>query len=329
MGDVTKNLRRYLLGWVNREFLIFLFFLFVAGIFWLLTTLNENFEQEMKIPVRIVNVPKNVVITSGDNDTLRVNVRDKGISLITYIYKKDILPVDIDFNRYARADGTGSVPASDMLRLINAHLPASAKAASVKPETTVFYYNNGEKKTVPVAYQGKVEPHQLYFISSVTYQPDSITVYASEDKLDSIEKVFTEALQYQDFRDSLTVKARLKRIEGAKLVPDIVTINFLADMLTEVSIDNIPVVGLNMPPGTRLRTFPAKLSVSFVTGMKNYQNMSAADFLIVADYNEISSDSSSQCNVYLRKQPEGIQRVTMKTQQVDYLIEKVATDNQP
>ena len=77
------------------------------------------------------------------------------------------------------------------------------------------------------------------------------------------------------------------------------------------------------------RTFPAKLSVSFVTGMKNYQNMSAADFLIVADYNEISSDSSSQCNVYLRKQPEGIQRVTMKTQQVDYLIEKVATDNQP
>ena len=55
----------------------------------------------------------------------------------------------------------------------------------------------------------------------------------------------------------------------------------------------------------------------------------AADFLIVADYNEISSDSSSQCNVYLRKQPEGIQRVTMKTQQVDYLIEKVATDNQP
>ena len=128
---------------------------------------------------------------------------------------------------------------------------------------------------------------------------------------------------------SYSGSARLKRIEGAKLVPDIVTINFQTDMLTEVSIDNIPVVGLNMPPGTRLRTFPAKLSVSFVTGMKNYQNMSAADFLIVADYNEISSDSSSQCNVYLRKQPEGIQRVTMKTQQVDYLIEKVATDNQP
>ena len=189
MGGFLHTIRRFLFGWANREFLIFLFFLAVAGIFWLLTTLNESFEQEVKIPLHFMNVPKNVVLTAGDNDTLRVTVRDKGISLITYLYNKDRQPVDIDFNRYSRNDGTGVVPASDLLRLVSSKLPASAKAISVKPETQTFYYNNGEKKIVPVEYQGKVEPDMLYFIPEIVYSPDSVTIYASESKLDSIHEV--------------------------------------------------------------------------------------------------------------------------------------------
>ena len=54
----------------------------------------------------------------------------------------------------------------------------------------------------------------------------------------------------------------------------------------------------------------------------DYQAMSPSDFLIVADYNELVNDSSARCNVYLRRQPDGIQRVKMQLQQVDYLIEE-------
>jgi hypothetical protein len=93
-------------------------------------------------------------------------------------------------------------------------------------------------------------------------------------------------------------------------------------MLTEASIDDVPVVGINMPPGKVLRTFPAKVAVNFTTGMKNYQHISAKDFLIVADYNELSTAMGTQCNIYLRRQPDGIQRVRMATQRVDYLIEE-------
>ncbi|MCR4602186.1 MAG: YbbR-like domain-containing protein [Prevotella sp.] len=323
MGDFFNTLRRFLFGWANREFLIFLVFLVVAGIFWLLTTLNEDFEQEMKIPVRFVNVPKDVVITSGEEDTLRVTIRDKGISLITYLYRRNKKPITIDFHRYADDNGKGMIPGSDILRLVNAQLPASAKAISVKPETEVFFYNNGEKKKIPVSYQGKVVPDRPYFISNIEYLPDSITIYANEDKMDSITKVYTEALMLTDFRDSVEVKARLQKIEGVKMVPDAVTIRFLTDMLTEVTIDDVPVKGINMPEGKKLRTFPAKISVSFVTGMKNYQHMSPNDFLIVADYNELNADTSAQCNVYLRLQPTNIQRVRLATDKVDYLIEEL------
>lgn len=322
MGSTFNSIRRILFGWANREFLIFLFFLAVAGVFWLLTTLNESFEKEVKIPVRFINVPPNTVIISGEQDTLRVTVRDKGISLVTYFYNKMRPPIDIDFKRYALNDGKGSVPSSDLLRLIDAKLPASAKAISVKPEEEVFYYNDGENYMVPVVFQGQVEPDKLYFISNVTYTPNLITIYPSKNSVDSISRVYTEPVNYQGFRDSLVVKARLKKIEGVKMVPDEVTIHFNADMLTEVTIENVPITGINMPEGKKLRTFPAKLSVSFVTGMKNYQTIQPSDFLIVADYHEFSISSSSKCNVYLRQQPASIQRVKLEANQVDYLIEE-------
>ena len=322
VGTILNDIRRLLFGWANRDFLIFLFFLAVAGIFWLLTTLNENFEQEVKVPLRFVNIPQGIVITSGDEDTLRVMVRDRGISLVTYLYKEGQQPIDIDFKRFSQGQGQGVVPGSDLLRLINAKLPASAKALSVKPDNEVFYYSNGESYTVPVEFQGSVEPDMPYFISNVTYKPDRITIYPSSGTVDSIWKVYTEPLAYSSFRDSLVVKARLKKIDGVKMVPSVVEVHFQTDMLTEVTIDNIPVQGINMPEGQRLRTFPAKLSASFVTGMKNYQSMQPSDFLIVADYLEFSADTAAKCNVYLRRQPAGIQRVRLNATQVDYLIEE-------
>ncbi|MBQ9356403.1 MAG: YbbR-like domain-containing protein [Prevotella sp.] len=306
----------------GKEVLVFLFFLALAGIFWLLTTLNESFEQEIRVPVRFTNVPTDVTLTSGDADTLRFNVRDKGISLVTYLYSSASQPLVIDFKRYAQPNGTGTVPAADLLRLLARRLPASATPLSVKPEQEVFYYNYGERKKVPVSYQGQVEPDPLYFISEVKYSTDSVTVFASREKLDSITRVYTEPLHCVGFSEPLTVNANIQRITGVKVMPPAVTIKFVTDVLTEVSIDDVPVVGINMPQGKVLRTFPAKLKVSFVTGIRNYQSISASDFLIVADYDELSTDSSSQCNVYLRGQPSGLQRVHLDVDRVDYLIEE-------
>lgn len=306
----------------GKEILIFLTFLVLAGIFWLFTTLNETFEQEVRIPIRFTSVPKDVVITSGDDDTLRVMVRDKGISFITYLYSNNRQPIEVDFRRYARPNGTGSVPASDLMRLVARRLPASATPISVKPDAQLFYYNYGERKRVPVQYKGQVEPDQLYFISDVKYSTDSVTIYASAEKLDSITRIYTEPLHCTGFRDSLTVLARLQTIAGVKVVPSEVAIRFSTDVLTETSISDVPVVGINMPEGTVLRTFPAKLTVHFVTGIKNFQTLSPTDFLIVADYQEFSADSTTQCNVYLRSQPTSVQRARLDVSRVDYLIEE-------
>lgn len=71
--------RNFLFSSANREFLTFFFFLVLSTIFWLMTALNETYEREIGVPAYLVNIPKNVVVTSDMEDTVRVTVRDKGL----------------------------------------------------------------------------------------------------------------------------------------------------------------------------------------------------------------------------------------------------------
>lgn len=324
LGPVAtiRAIRNFLFSKTNREFLLFLLFLVIAGIFWLMMTLNETFEKEVKFYVRYVHVPQNVVLTSGDTDSVRINVSDKGFSLLSYIYSTDKHPIDIDFSKYAANTGIGYVPAADLQRLVEHQLPASAKITSIKTEKLVFYYNHGEQKKVAVRWRGHITPDPHYFLSKTVITPDSVTIYSSREKLDSIDYVYTEELNYTDFHDTLSVTTRLHNSNGVKVVPQKVHIQFLTDILTEESIDSIPIVGINMPQGKVLRTFPARVSVRIVTGMKNYRVLTANDFQVIADYTQFADSKSAKCPIMLKSIPAGISKATLEVKQVDYLIEE-------
>ena len=85
---MKRQLKDFLLSEKSREFFIFLFFFFVAGGFWLLQTLNNDYETEFSVPVRLRNVPDNVVITSEPVSKLHVRVKDKGTALLNYMLGK-------------------------------------------------------------------------------------------------------------------------------------------------------------------------------------------------------------------------------------------------
>ena len=320
--DTLHTIRDFLFSKTNREFLIFLLFLLLSGIFWLMMTFNETYEKEIVLPVRYVNVPQSAVLTSGESDSIHVNISDKGFSLFAFIYSQDCHTIDVDFTKYALPDGIGSVPAIDLQHMIEQLLPTSAKITSLKTEKLVFYYNNGEKKKVPVRWRGhlKTDPH--YFIAKTLIEPDSVTIFASREKLDSIHYIYTRELNYSDIHDTLIVTSELQRMQGVKIVPDRVKINVQTDVLTEETIDSIPVVGINMPKGKVLRTFPSRVSVKIVTGMKNYKAIMPSDILVVADYEQFKDETSDKCSLQIKKVPEGVSRASLNVKQVDYLIEE-------
>ncbi len=321
LKSLYTTIRDFLFSNVNKQFLVFLFFLGLAGVFWLTITLNETYERELKVPVQVVGVPKNVVLTSPTVDTIRATVRDKGWVIVSYLFGERMPAISFNYKNYDRGNGAGIISNSDIKRLLDQQLEISTSITSVKPDRLEFFYNNGERKRVPVRWTGRVIPEHLYYISQVNYWPDSVDVYTSPEKLDSIRVVYTEPLNYVGFRDTLTVGSRLSHANDVKVVPERVQIEFYTDVLTEESIDGVPVQCLNMPVGKVLRTFPAKVKVRFVAGASRIRLFRSEDFIVVADYREIYQNPSDKCNLYLQSAPHGVSRATLETKQVDYLIE--------
>ena len=318
--SVWTIVKNFLLSNINMQLLSFLFFLLLSAIFWLILTLNESYEKELKIPVHIINIPRNVMLTSPSVDTVRATVRDQGWVLLNYMFGEHQHDVKIDFRSYDKTFGKGVVPNADLKRNIEQYLESSSKVTVVKPEKLEFFYNNGEHKRVPVHWNGRVIPEQLYFISHVYYKPDTVDVYASREKLDSIRIIYTEPLNYVGFRDTLLVNCKLSHAADVKVVPERINILFHTDLLTEESID-VPIKCINLPPGKTLRTFPAKVRVNFVAGVSQIRTLTPDEFSVVADYLEILQSGSDKCNIYLKTVPPGISRATLSIKQVDYLIE--------
>lgn len=316
------SIRRFLFSNVNKQFLVFLFFLFLSGIFWLIITLNESYEDEIAIPVHIVGVPKNMVLTSPATDTVSIKVNDKGWVLMSYLFGDQLKDVTIQFRTFDRGSGTGNVASGDLRRLIEQNLEASSRIVTIKPERLEYHYNNGEYKRVPIRWAGRVIPDQLFFISQVEYMPDSVDVYASHEKLENIRAVYTEPLNHVNFRDTLTIECRLTHDDDVKVVPDHARIKFHTDVLTEETLGGIPIQCLNLPDGKILRTFPAKAKVHFVAGVSLIRSLRPEDFTVVADYREIQLGQQEKCNIYLRRVPPGVSRAALNVNQVDYVIEE-------
>lgn len=306
---------------MSKQILIFLFFLVLSGVFWLFLTLNESYEQEIKVIYKIKGIPKNVVLTSHEIDTIRVTIRDKGWVILRYLYN-DYRSVNINYKNYDRGNGSGIASSSEIKRLIAKQLETSTIVNSIKPDRLEFFYNNGERKRVPVRWAGRVIPEQLYFISHVQYMPDSVDIYSSREKLDSIKVIYTEALNYAGFRDTLIVDCKLSHQKDVKVVPENIRIGFYTDVLTEESIDGVPIKAINMPEGKVLRTFPPKVKIHFITGVSQFRTLRPEDFIVIADYKEISQHPSEKCNIYLKTVPHGISRATLETKKVDYLVEE-------
>ena len=307
---------------MNKEFLIFLFFLLLSGTFWLMMALNETYEKEFDIPVRLVGVPKNAVMTGDPPDTVHVVIRDKGFTLVTYEYGKSFRPLTFKFASYADEDqGHGVIPNTDVIRLVQPQLYGSSKLLSVKPDKLDFYFTFGASKQVPVKFRGRITTSKTYYLAHTEFMPGMVTVYANKKQLDQLKYVEIEPFDYRNLQDTIHQNVRLQKIRGVKMVPSTVRLSVYPDVLTEESVD-VPVSAINMPTGMVLRTFPSRVTVRFTVGASLFRTISPDQFKVVVDYDELTANPSDKCTLQLRSVPRTVSKAKLEIDKVDYLLEQ-------
>ncbi len=316
--NILKAVRNFLFSGLNKEFLIFLFFLALSGAFWLLMTLNETMEREFKIPMRLTGVPRNAVITGELPDTVRVTVRDKGFTLVTY----DFRPLVFRFSNYADEDeGKGVIPLTDVQKQVLSQMYGSSKLLQVKPGAFDFYFTYGTSKKVPVVFRGKITTNKSYYLAHTEFYPSMVTVYANKQQLDKLQTVEIEPFNYRNLQDTIRQAVKIRKIRGVKIVPPTVRLSVYPDVLTEETID-VPITAINMPPGMVLRTFPSKVTVRFTIGASLFRTIKPNLFKVVVDYEELAANPSDKCTLLLRSVPRSVSKASLEIDRVDYLLEQ-------
>lgn len=319
---VADKLKGFLTGERSREFFIFLGFLLVAGVFWLLQTLNDEYETELTLPLRPRGVPAEVVITSDLPTALRVRVKDKGTVLLNYRLGKNFYPITMDFEPSADDGGRVSIPSVSLSKRVTEQLNSSTRLLDIKPDTLEYYYSAGTARLVPVRLSGDVSAGREYYLSDTIFTPDSVLVYAPRAAVDTITEAYTQPVHRTDISDTLRLTVPLQFGKGLKPVPSEVELMLPVDMYTEKTVE-VTLVGTGFPTDLVLRTFPSKANVTFKVGISRLRNVDESSFHIYIPYEEVRNLGEEKFTLRLHNTPGDIKDVRISPEQVDFLIERI------
>lgn len=315
-------IRRCLSKILNKQFLVFLFFLALSTTFWIFQTMEETYEEDYEVPIQLINVPQNVVITTELPPNFHIAIRDKGRLLLGYKYAHTFKPVNVDFNTYATATGHTIISSSDLSRQVSSQLLPGSQLLSIKPDTLDFYFNYGQCKKVPVVIQDRVNAEQMFSISERKLNHDSVLVYASSHILDTLTAAYTRLIQREDLTDTTYVMQPFIKVNGVKYEPSKINVTYCVDRLVEKTV-NIPVQQVNFPASKQLRTFPATVNVTFLVSMGQYREITRNNFVIVINYEELLKTKGNLCKLHLKTIPKEVSHVRIHPETVEFVIEEI------
>lgn len=319
---IGERIRNFLHSSQCREFLFFLFFVFIASTFWVLQALNETYETEIQIPLRVKNVPDDVMVTGELPQYVELLVQDKGTVLVNYKWGQGFVPLVLDFEDFRQRGPHIRILASEFQKKLTGQLAVSTNLLDVNPDTLELIYTQGKAKKVPVRIAGQVSAAKQYYITKRVIKPDTVLVYAPQSILDTLDVVYTKPVHWDDISDSIRRSVPLSPIKGGKLLPSKVDVSVHADIFTEKTV-SVPIMGVGFPDNRQLKTFPSKVDVTFQVGMQLFKQVTADDLTIEVYYDDLMREPRSEkCQLKLKTIPVGVSHVRLHPESVEYLIEQ-------
>ena len=92
LADIKAFLHRQ--RW--KEALIFSCFVLLSFGFWLLQSLQQEYETVMSIPLRYNNVPEDIIFTNKVPQEISIRIKDKGSALLNYMIGQKFRSITID-----------------------------------------------------------------------------------------------------------------------------------------------------------------------------------------------------------------------------------------
>ncbi len=305
----------------GRNILTFVIFLAISTVFWFLLALNDDVQEDYKLPVTLENFPANVTILSGYNPTLSLTVKDKGSSLMRFSWGHTP-KLKIRYDDFSKPNDTTLVLGSSQLNsAVRSIFGTGATIVSMRPDSLKLTYTNlpGVKVAVNVKSDIRTLPQYVYSGHGIS-ATDSVMLFSNSPARFKVHFIPTKQITLANLTDTTTVEAKLDVPPGMRAVPASIKVSFPVEPLVSKQ-QSVPIEVKNIPYGERVVTFPAMVEVSYLLPKSMYGG-DALSIKAAVDYNDITS-SSRTLPVSISKLPSHCKGVGVHPSEVEYVVERV------
>ena len=307
----------------RKRLVIFSIFVIIAGVFWFLSAMNQEYTTKINYKVEFIDFPADVRPASAVPEKLQVTIKDYGYNLIGKTGSNQ--PLKISIKKYAVKDK------NDKSKLIiSTHLlsdkffpeASGINILSVDPETVIFKVEKLKTKKVPINMNIDFSCTPLFMQSGkIQIIPDSIIVSGTEKTIKNILFAETEAAKFPDLSDTLRTTCKLKKINGIKISAKQVKIIIPVEKYTENSVI-VPLQIKNCPDSLKLITFPDKITITYKVVLSQFKSVKKEDFILFVDCNEIKKNHPEKLKIMIESYPKFLKSVQISPEFIEYVIEK-------
>ncbi len=325
MASIRTKLREYFRivssSTRSKDILMYIMFLGIAAVFWVSLTLNTEIQEDITIPLELTEIPDSVTLIDNVPQALDVVVRDKGTSLVRYLWG-NVPALKIQFKDYNDNIGVFLLKKNDIESRLRTYFGNSAHLQSSTPDSIRINYSSRPGIITPLKVNIDAKSHFQYIINGeISASVDSITCFSKKNQ--TIDIVETEPIILNNLKDTTRIKVRLKPMGGIKFVPDEVLITIPVEPLISKR-QAMQVTSINNPNGQGLILFPSIVEMSYLVPMSEYSKNYENEISLFVDYNDIKMSSKiEKLPISISNAPHGFRNIEIKPDSVEYIIEQI------
>jgi hypothetical protein len=308
----------------DRRIFVFAVCLFIATALWFLNALSKDYSTKISLPVKFVNPPDNMFLTSDPPAKFQLNIDAHGFSLLRHKLSLATSPIILDLNTlYQQNDRTQNIitlQTQSLIARISEQVSSEITITAITPQVLTLIFDSLETRTLPVKPNIQTQfKSQFYQKGEIIFTPESIRVSGPASVLDTLRNLTTEFTEIKGIDSDVEKTLRILPPENTDIGKEKVTVKIPVERFTEKEI-TVPIQVKNKPEDISVKLFPSEVKISFLVGMSEYENITAADFRAFVDYNQANYDTET-LELNIGMQPPFLQMLRLSPQEVEFLIE--------
>ena len=302
------------------KFLTFLVFLLISAALWFLIKLTKEYTTQTEFTVVYTEVPASKWLSTPEQKVKLSFVADGFATLRHNLVRpqRRLVSISLEEVPYRLEGGnTYSYGSQYVAEQVAEWIGVPSGNVTVNDDKQYFNMEELQQKEVPVEVPLDVKTQRQYLVyGSPKVEPAMVTVYGPKTVLDTLTAVHTAVFSAVNAKGQLTQTLPIDYYGGTvRSEQATAEVAVEVEQYTETDIE----VPVKVSDTVNCRFFPETMKVKCLVPIRDFANVSAASFLVLADTAQLHR-LEPLLDIRLTKVPEHVQVVKTEPDQVEYLI---------